>query len=386
MSNEVDALKLRLQELANSYKTIKTGTTTAPVTAAKEIKQSVGEGGKNDPADVTLVQKLLNAKYKLGVGEDGKIGPKTIAAIKQFQLKVVKLPNPDGRIDPGGKSWKTLSAGTAAPVAPAATETPTAPVATVTPTSGMITAAVGEGGANVAADVAAVQTLFNKNHKKTYAVDGKVTPELIAAIRALQSANGSSKPDGRIDPNGKTWGYLNAAATTDAPASGGGKMVKPSWLAVAEGEKGVAEVKGAKHNPRVVEYHSTTGGFRDDETPWCSSFVNWVMKKDGQATTNNAMAMSWARYGKKLDKPAYGAIVVFSYGGGKGHVGFVVGKKGSNILVLGGNQSDMVKVSSFGVGKVAAYVVPANYTVPAANYAFGEAEGDFETADFNSTR
>lgn len=393
MSKELEAAKLRLAALASSYRTIKATPAVAPAAAAKEIKQSVGEGGKNDLADVMLVQKLLNAKYKLGVGEDGKIGPKTVAAIKQFQLKVVKIEKPDGRIDPGGKSWKTLSAGAApAPVVTAPVVTApvvTAPVVTVTATSGMITGAVGEGGTNVAADVAAVQTLFNKNHKKAYAIDGKSTPELIAAIRALQAANGSSKPDGRIDPNGKTWGYLNAAAgagSETAPSAGGGKMDKPNWLSIAEGENGVAEIKGKTHSPRVIEYHSTTGGFKDDETPWCSSFVNWVMKKAGQGGTNNAMAMSWAKWGQKITKPAYGAIAVFSYGGGKGHVGFVVGKKGSNILVLGGNQGDMVNVSSFGISKVAAYVVPANYTVPAANYAFGEAEGDFDEADFNSTR
>jgi uncharacterized protein (TIGR02594 family) len=391
MSQEIEQLKKQLVELANSYKAIKATlpktTTTTPAPASNVIKQSVGEGGKNDLADVMLVQKLLNAKYKLGVSEDGKIGPKTIAAIKQFQLKVVKIAKPDGRIDPGGKSWSALSAGAAASTTPPATTTTTPPVATVVPTVGMIKDTVGDsGGKNLPADVALIQTLFNKNHKKSFAIDGKVTPELIAAIRALQTANGSSKPDGRVDPNGKTFTALNGAAP-EAPTTGNaGPMVKPNWLKIAEGENGVAEIVGKQHSPRVLEYHATTGGFKDDETPWCSSFVNWVMNKAGQGGTNNAMAMSWAKYGKKLTKPAYGAIAVFSYGGGKGHVGFVVGKKGSNILVLGGNQGNMVKVSSFGTSKVAAYVVPSSYEVPASAYAFGEVDGDFDAADFNSTR
>jgi len=395
MSQELENLKKQLAELANSYKTIRaTLPKTTPAPASNVIKQSVGEGGKNDPADVTLVQKLLNAKYKLGVSEDGKMGPKTIAAIKQFQLKVVKIANPDGRIDPGGKSWTALAAGAAATTTPPAntTTTPnTTPVTTtptVTPTVGMIKDTVGDsGGKNLPADVALIQTLFNKNHKKSFAIDGKVTPELIAAIRALQTANGSSKPDGRIDPNGKTFAALNKeAAPAETNAGSAGPMVKPNWIKIAEAENGVAEIVGKAHNPRVIEYHATTGGFKDDETPWCASFVNWVMKKAGQGGTNSAAAMSWAKYGKKLSKPAYGAIAVFSYGGGKGHVGFVVGKKGSNILVLGGNQGNMVKVSSFGTSQIAAYVVPANYEVPVANYAFGEIEGDFDAADFNSTR
>ncbi len=493
----LEQLKLRLAALATEYKSVIAKTTTpTPAPAGNVIKASVGEGGKNDAADVTIVQKLLNSKYKLGVSEDGKIGPKTIAAIKQFQEKVVKLSSPDGRIDPGGKSWQALSAG-AAP----GKETPPAPVV-VTPTNGMITDSVGEGGKNVAADVAAVQTLFNKNHKKSFAIDGKAGAELIAAIKALQTAGGSTKPDGRIDPNGKTWGLLNKAAVapvtpveekpfsndpvvpglvptkgmiTGSVGKGGknemadiaavqqhlntnhggkfpvdgkispalenaivklqesngnskpdgridpngktwavlivkpepkptptpvGKMEKPNWLAVAEGETGVAEIVGKKHNPRVLEYHATTGGFKDDETPWCASFVTWVMKKAGVGGGfASAGAVAWANFGEKTETkipgkapikdgktPAYGAIAVFSYGGGKGHVGFVVGKKGNNILVLGGNQGNMVKVSAFAASKVHMYVVPAGYKIPAANYAFGESDGDFESADFNSTR
>lgn len=388
MSQELENLKKQLAELANSYKAIKATLPTASAAPTSNvIKQSVGEDAKNDPADVTLVQKLLNAKYKLGVSEDGKMGPKTIAAIKQFQLKVVKIANPDGRIDPGGKSWTALAAGAATTTTPPANTTPVTP--TVTPTVGMIKDTVGDsGGKNLPADVALVQSLFNKNHKKAFAIDGKVTPDLIAAIRALQTANGSSKPDGRIDPNGKTFTSLNGAAPATTPAGTGSTcpMVKPNWIKIAEGENGVAEIVGKKHSDRVLEYHGTTGGFKDDETPWCSSFVNWVMNKAGQGGTNNAMALSWAKYGKKLAKPAYGAIAVFSYGGGKGHVGFIVGKKGSNILVLGGNQGNMVKVSSFGTSQVAAYVVPGSYEVPASAYAFGEVDGDFDAADFNSTR
>lgn len=167
--------------------------------------------------------------------------------------------------------------------------------------------------------------------------------------------------------------YINKGGTAaPKPSTGGGKGQMPPWMSIAQGEVGTKEIVGAKHNPKVIEYHSTTGKFKDDETPWCSSFVNWVMKKAGKPITGNAMAMSWAKYGKKLDKPALGSIVVFSYGGGKGHVGFVVGKQGSKLQVLGGNQSNMVKVSSFGTSQVAAYVVPGDYEVPSANYNLAE--------------
>ena len=49
-------------------------------------------------------------------------------------------------------------------------------------------------------------------------------------------------------------------------------------------------------------------------------------------------AKEYAFAGKRLTKPAYGCLVVFTRQGG-GHVGFVVGKdKAGNLLVLGGNQ------------------------------------------------
>ena len=91
--------------------------------------------------------------------------------------------------------------------------------------------------------------------------------------------------------------------------------------------------------------------------PWgtmCASWkrkANWVHKQAGISGTGSALAMSYKNWGKDVGKPAYGSIAVFSYGGGKGHVGFVVGKQGDNILVLGGNQSDSVKVSSFSTSK-----------------------------------
>ncbi|MEI9928591.1 MAG: hypothetical protein WDN44_13950 [Sphingomonas sp.] len=80
------------------------------------IGASVGKGGANKPSDVLTVQKLLNA-FQLAQGQPGLIvtgsvdGP-TIVAIQAYQAKVVGLAAPDGRIDPGGKTWTALAAGT----------------------------------------------------------------------------------------------------------------------------------------------------------------------------------------------------------------------------------------------------------------------------------
>ena len=48
---------------------------------------------------------------------------------------------------------------------------------------------------------------------------------------------------------------------------------------VSIAEIGQKEIKGAEHNSRIIEYHATTGGFKNDETPWCASYVNWVIKE-----------------------------------------------------------------------------------------------------------
>lgn len=129
------------------------------------------------------------------------------------------------------------------------------------------------------------------------------------------------------------------------PASG-----RP-WMEYAYAEIGVKEVSGGAANPRIVEYlHSTNLGSPDDnsdETPWCSGFVNWCVEKSGNAGTDSATALSWATWGKSTTAPVAGDLVVFNWGGGKGHVGFFVSGDGDTVKVLGGNQSDEVDIKSF---------------------------------------
>ncbi len=161
---------------------------------------------------------------------------------------------------------------------------------------------------------------------------------------------------------------------TRRPSGGGGTGGTPSWISVAQGEVGTQELAGSRHNPRILEYHQTTGRFSDDETPWCASFVNWALRQAGQTGTGSAAAMSFASYGTRLDRAAFGSIAVISYGGGKGHVGFVVGRQGDRLLILGGNQSNGVNVKAFGTRQITAFVVPPGYEVPAAAFQLGAAE------------
>src|SRR5688500_3149302 len=69
------------------------------------ITGSVGSGGINARTDVGVIQSLLN-RAGAGLAVDSSCGPLTIGAIKSFQSRF--LPNPDGRVDVGGRSWRAL--------------------------------------------------------------------------------------------------------------------------------------------------------------------------------------------------------------------------------------------------------------------------------------
>lgn len=72
------------------------------------LSQSVGRNAPNLAADVTIVQRLLLARGFSRVGDaDGRCGKNTLAAIEDFQAGFMQKP--DGRIDPGGRSWANLS-------------------------------------------------------------------------------------------------------------------------------------------------------------------------------------------------------------------------------------------------------------------------------------
>jgi uncharacterized protein (TIGR02594 family) len=140
--------------------------------------------------------------------------------------------------------------------------------------------------------------------------------------------------------------------------------VVPLAYRIARKEIGVKETAGSEDNPRVLEYHRSTRlpeSAVQDETAWCSSFVNWCMKQAGQARTMSASALSWLRWGVALDEPVLGCVVVFSRhvagapDGVHGHVGFYVGTKGDDIIVLGGNQHNEVCEKPYPKKRLLAY-------------------------------
>ena len=95
----------------------------------------------------------------------------------------------------------------------------------------------------------------------------------------------------------------------------------------------------------------------------CGTFVAHCLKTANRRIPRYWMrAKAYTKVGKQLAKPAYGCLVVFTRDGG-GHVGFVIGRDAAgNLMVLGGNQSNMVKVSPFSHNRVVGYFWPSTDT------------------------
>ena len=100
-------------------------------------------------------------------------------------------------------------------------------------TGGVISASVGQGGANVAADVAVVQgLLIARGFTSITSANGVCDAVTISSIEDYQSAFMTS-PDGRLDRGGTTWRHLSASddggGAAPAGGSGLGKLVpKPA--------------------------------------------------------------------------------------------------------------------------------------------------------------
>lgn len=130
------------------------------------------------------------------------------------------------------------------------------------------------------------------------------------------------------------------------------RHAEPPWLALARADIGTHEASGSADNPVVLAYYRDAGhpGVMHDEIPWCAAFVGAQLERAGVPCSKSLAARSYLTWGKKLDTPRPGCIVVLTRGdprGWEGHVGFWVGADDSNTIVLGGNQANAVSVAKF---------------------------------------
>lgn len=130
---------------------------------------------------------------------------------------------------------------------------------------------------------------------------------------------------------------------------------------IALSQYGVKEIEGTKHNQTIVNYAKQSGftWVNDDETPWCSIFMNWVAKQAGFERTKKANARSWLEIGEPVLLPSIGDVVVLKRGTSEwqGHVGiFISFSEDDNFInLLGGNQGNSVSIAKYKESDVLGY-------------------------------
>jgi len=137
-------------------------------------------------------------------------------------------------------------------------------------------------------------------------------------------------------------------------------MRNAALLNVALKEYGITEIQGHEDNVRILQYFKDIGHawVKDDETAWCSAFLNWCCLQSGLERSGKLDARSWLNVGQKIDNPEPGDVAVFwreSLKSWKGHAGIYINKKGFGINVLGGNQSNKVCIRGYPVEQLLGY-------------------------------
>lgn len=136
---------------------------------------------------------------------------------------------------------------------------------------------------------------------------------------------------------------------------------------VAQRFLGLRETVGAQHTAAIVAMLQLDDrSVRDDETPWCSAFVNYVAWLLWLPRSKSLAARSWLTVGTPITIFEAGAgwdVVILQRGANAapasvlaapGHVGFFAGldKTRNVVKVLGGNQGDAVTVAEFPLARV----------------------------------
>lgn len=155
----------------------------------------------------------------------------------------------------------------------------------------------------------------------------------------------------------------------------------PPWIDQGLKEIGVARFPAPNSNPKIVQYWKDMkwSGIKEDKTSWCAGYAGAMLERAGikgsrEVSSVPESAKSYLKWGQKLDKPAYGCIVVFDRQGG-GHVGFCVGvTPDGRLRILGGNQNSSVNISAFPTTNVLGYRWPNGVPVDLRHLPVGSAQ------------
>ena len=134
------------------------------------------------------------------------------------------------------------------------------------------------------------------------------------------------------------------------------------------------EIPGEENNPEILRFFKEIGHswVQSEQTAWCAAFANHVLKKAGYPHTGKLNAKSFLEIGEQISVPKplgssneFVDIVLFWRGRPwsnddpqyfeTGHVGFYIKDRENFIYTLGGNQSNMVKISAYGRERLEQY-------------------------------
>lgn len=129
-------------------------------------------------------------------------------------------------------------------------------------------------------------------------------------------------------------------------------------------EYGEKEIKGRRHNPRILEYFEAIQWpyEKSDEIPWCGVFMYFIAQAVGAETPRRDQAIAargWLSVGEEVSEPQLGDLAIYYRGsknGWEGHVGIFIRKISPKLdLILGGNQGDQVCIREYDSSKILGY-------------------------------
>jgi uncharacterized protein (TIGR02594 family) len=141
---------------------------------------------------------------------------------------------------------------------------------------------------------------------------------------------------------------------------------QPAWVTSGLQDVGFHEIGNNQGIERFIE-QAHCGNVGD---PWCAIWANAKLEENQIPGTRSASSQSFRHDPNfvQLDGPALGAIAVYWRGGspdsGIGHVGFYMGETETQVLTLGGNESDAVRQQFEPKAKLFGYWWPASVDRP----------------------
>lgn len=158
----------------------------------------------------------------------------------------------------------------------------------------------------------------------------------------------------------------------------------PAWILWAKKQLGVKEVPGAGDNPEIIswfELSTLPKEYWHDATAWCAVFINAGLFLNGVKGLCSARAKDWLDFGRAVETPRKGDVVVFEWNDGSHHVAYFLAMEDDQVRVIGGNQSNAVTETTYPLGNVAGFQRPPGQTqatpgdAPAGEYNFATQKG-----------